>query len=398
MRPNSPGSEAAKSILWLSTGVERYGIRRNSIAFLLGLRDSGWDVCVLALESGPFVSDLISAGVNVEVVGSRAPRALRTGDLARRVLALMSWFVPLIIPRFWRIVWAQRRRRPAIVHVRVPSLIPVTAVIARLIGAVAVWQVPNAPGWHDRRKRFAYQTALRLGRINPIANSRSIASLFHPPAPVLGQALDAKRQDVTGEIWQQRRVRVAARTPLTYCQIGRICEAKAQDLVVNAFAAAAFGDGARLLVVGGPLGGEFVDRLMCSIRQLSLVGAVTMIGEVDEPLELLSDVDVVVGGQRYVEPFGVAILEAMSCGIPVIGFGAGGPEDLILDGTTGWFAGTTASIKSLRQAFVTAKETTHETRIAMGEAARERAVRHFSQPAMLTHYQYVVQELLACHR
>ena len=108
---------------------------------------------------------------------------------------------------------------------------------------------------------------------------------------------------------------------------------KRLDLLLDAFAdVAAQTDRARLSLIGdGPLRG----RLERQIRRLSLTGKVELTGYLPQPA-------VMARLARYhclvlpseVETFGVALLEAMACGLPVISTRCGGPEDIVT-GETG---------------------------------------------------------------
>jgi glycosyltransferase involved in cell wall biosynthesis len=96
-----------------------------------------------------------------------------------------------------------------------------------------------------------------------------------------------------------------------------------------------------LVIVGGPDGrhlprtGPFRDlaRLAAELR---IRGRVKFAGEVRQAAlpALLRSADVLVSASAY-EPDGLAAIQAMACGTPVIAAAAGAPQDAIVDGTTG---------------------------------------------------------------
>ena len=98
-------------------------------------------------------------------------------------------------------------------------------------------------------------------------------------------------------------------------------------------------DDVRLKIVGsGPLEG----KLKSLISELDLEEYVEIIKNVsdDELLKLYNSSDVfvlpaVVDSQGNTEGLGVVLLEAMACGIPVIGSNIGGIPDIIKNGETG---------------------------------------------------------------
>jgi len=99
--------------------------------------------------------------------------------------------------------------------------------------------------------------------------------------------------------------------------------------------------GAELTIVGGPdarhlpRSGPFraAAQLAASLRVRSRV---TFAGEVadDELPALLRSADIMVSATAY-DPTGLAAIQAMACGLPVVGSDVGGQRDAIVDGVTG---------------------------------------------------------------
>jgi D-inositol-3-phosphate glycosyltransferase len=120
--------------------------------------------------------------------------------------------------------------------------------------------------------------------------------------------------------------------------IGRLVERKGLGDVVSALSRL---PDTELVIAGGPRG-EAVQadpearRLMTLARRLGVADRLVFVGGIDQHdvPALLRSADVAVNVPWY-EPFGIAPLEAMACGVPVVGSAVGGMLDTIVDGVTG---------------------------------------------------------------
>jgi glycosyltransferase involved in cell wall biosynthesis len=98
---------------------------------------------------------------------------------------------------------------------------------------------------------------------------------------------------------------------------------------------------AELIIVGGPSRPMLRrDEECCDLARLAgrldVAGRVKFAGQVsqDDMPALLRSADLMIDVSWY-EPFGMASLEAMACGTPVIASAIGGHLDTVVDGTTG---------------------------------------------------------------
>jgi glycosyltransferase involved in cell wall biosynthesis len=120
--------------------------------------------------------------------------------------------------------------------------------------------------------------------------------------------------------------------------LGRLVPRKGVDTVIEAMADV---PGAELLIGGGPPlpeldGDPEARRLLALARARGVEDRVVFLGQVphEDAAALMRSADVVVSVPWY-EPFGMVPVEAMACGVPVIGSAVGGHLDTISDGFTG---------------------------------------------------------------
>jgi glycosyltransferase involved in cell wall biosynthesis len=128
-------------------------------------------------------------------------------------------------------------------------------------------------------------------------------------------------------------------------QLGRLVPRKGVDTVIEAVAVLRDRHDmrVRLLVVGGaarrpdPRSDPELARLMAIVERLGLEDRVTFLGrrDRDELRDLYGAADLFVSTPWY-EPFGITPVEAMACGVPVIGSNVGGIKFSVVDGETGY--------------------------------------------------------------
>ncbi len=120
--------------------------------------------------------------------------------------------------------------------------------------------------------------------------------------------------------------------------VGRLVPRKG---IGNAITALAEVPGADLVVAGGPDAAALerdpeVGRLRSLAAALGVADRVRFIGRVEraELPALYRSADAVLCVPWY-EPFGIAAVEAMACGVPVVATAVGGLADTVVDGVTG---------------------------------------------------------------
>jgi glycosyltransferase involved in cell wall biosynthesis len=163
----------------------------------------------------------------------------------------------------------------------------------------------------------------------------------------------------------------------TFVLVGRLEPRKGVDLAIEALAAV---PDARLDVVGD---GHDRASLARQARALGLGDRVRFHGYVADTQPLVARAHAALGSSRS-EGLGIALLEAMAMGLPVIGFAVGGVPEIVEDGRTGMLCASgdvSALAGAMRQAVAS-----RDRLAAMGAAARIRVCERFSVDAMCAGY------------
>lgn len=250
-----------------------------------------------------------------------------------------------------RLAWLCRRRRVGIVHVTErPRDALFGLLLARLAGAACLIHAHTGYYRHDATRlgdwtlrhanavvgvsHFTVDTyrrgaGLPARRVFAVHNAVDSA-VFRPDTPT------AERLAI------RARLGVPAGAPLIGC-VARLSRWKDQATLLEALVAVrrAVPD-ARLVLAGAnadasPDGrGDYKDYLARRIGALELEGTVTFAGFVPyhEMPHVYAAIDLLVH-PAVEEPFGLAIVEAMTSGLPVVAVNAGGVPEIIRDGVDG---------------------------------------------------------------
>lgn len=114
---------------------------------------------------------------------------------------------------------------------------------------------------------------------------------------------------------------------------GRISAEKGVDVLLEAMARLA--DLPVKLTIAGVGNAKTVMPLMSLCHRLNLDERVTWAGHINDIFGAIAGSDIGVLPTRCIEAFGLTVLEFMSQGVPVVASAAGGPAEIITDGTDG---------------------------------------------------------------
>jgi glycosyltransferase involved in cell wall biosynthesis len=165
---------------------------------------------------------------------------------------------------------------------------------------------------------------------------------------------------------------------------GRLAGEKGPHLLLAAWERSGLGERHRLTIAGGGPDEETIKRTARGMAGVELLGHV----EHARALELMTEASFVVVPSLWDEPFGLAVVEAMARGRPVLVTNLGEPAEMVQPGT-GWVAEPTVDglAAGLREAFDAPLED-------VGRGARRRYEERYSPPVALRNLLTVYAELL----
>lgn len=146
---------------------------------------------------------------------------------------------------------------------------------------------------------------------------------------------------------------------------------------------------ARLVMIGDGPERPNAER---QAAQMGLADAVDFVGEQYELVPWLSSADLFLLPSSQ-ESFGLAALEAMSCGVPVVASNAGGLPELIIDGVTGYICAVDdAEAMAARSLDLLTNRALRET---IAAAATSDVRQRFSIDRIVPMYERVYDDILA---
>jgi N-acetyl-alpha-D-glucosaminyl L-malate synthase BshA len=151
-------------------------------------------------------------------------------------------------------------------------------------------------------------------------------------------------------------------------------------VVIRTFADVAARMPARLLMVGDGPEHPLAESMA---RDLGLADRVRFLGQQERVERIFQIADLYLIPSEF-ESFGLSALEAMACGVPVIGARGGGLPELVVDGETGFLcdAGDAGAMGAAAIEILSDEKRLRE----MKARCRRRAVDHYDESAMVARY------------
>ncbi|HEX7314880.1 MAG TPA: glycosyltransferase [Pyrinomonadaceae bacterium] len=293
----------------------------------------------------------------------------------------------------WRLARIARERKADIIHAHVARDYVPASLAARLAPASRLVITRHVLFPLSRAHRLTLSNVARVVAVSdPVARALRSQKIFDEDRiRVVENAVDLAR-------FERARAEVESNTndtPLRVGIVGELSEVKGQLEFVRAAALVAeeFGERVEFLVVGDDhsRGGEYRARVEHLVAELGLKKRVRLLGRVEDASSVVVGLDVLVSASRS-EAFGLAMAEALVCGVPVVATATEGARSLIQDGFNGLIV-PVGDVHALAAA-VSSLLADEGLRVGLGARGVLTARERFSPERMLEATEFVYEEVL----
>ena len=268
-------------------------------------------------------------------------------------------------------------------------------IVSRLAGARSWIYTKKNMSWNHRswwirtflaRRVAAMNTDMLEHYLSPPRFRRK--SVLLPP----GVETETYRPGIPPRLELRTRLRTPASTPVIGC-VANLVPIKGHTVLIEAMARV---PGAHLWLAGAELDANYAGALRRRVAELGLAERVSFVGSVSDIPAFLAEIDVFVLPTPTGEGLGVALLEAMSCGVASVAFEIPGPRDVVESGRNGWLVPPGDSVALAEVIGRLAGDA--ELRRRLGSAARTRILERYSIDREVAAYEELYEELLQPRR
>jgi glycosyltransferase involved in cell wall biosynthesis len=308
-------------VLCVQPVAERGGSDQALLRMARQLGASGWTVHVAMPAPSPMADEFATAGAALHVVPMRRISTSHNG-VAWAIYAL-GW--PGSVLRLW---WLARR-------------VQADVVLSNSLHSWYGWAVallarrPHI--WHAREIVTQSATALRAERFlarwfarRVIAASEAVAAQMSPANVVIIHEEASPEEFNPGRAGQARhRYGLADRSP-AIGYVGRIDTWKGLDVLLDALPQLIGRcPDAQVVVAGAAVAGK--EAYAAGLARRATAVGVHWLGALSGPEagDLIADLDCLVLASTTPEPWGLVLVEALACGVPVVATAAGGPLEIL---------------------------------------------------------------------
>jgi L-malate glycosyltransferase len=314
------------------------GAEKVLLAILRGLDRTEYEVHVLC----PAENDLQSALAAEDVPCSTIPTLQARFTLRPyRLIRYITSFVAVISAMREHL----NRLDPDIVHANTLRAGIAATITTIGTGRTVVWHVQDTLPKHPlsfiiRLLAYLSKSTQVIAVSAATAHAFSGRLSFRGRMHVIHNGVDLNRfaMKPTGSSALKQELKLQQESFLV-CAVGQICARKGLRELLDAFSLI-YSDAPdmHLAIAGKPVFDHEKAYMFSLISQASALGIadrVHFVGQRTDIASILQSADLMVLNSRD-EPFGLVLVEAMSCGTPVLATRVGGIPEIVCDGQSGW--------------------------------------------------------------
>lgn len=363
-----------RRVLFINPAAQRGGSEAGLINIIRHTPPLTYRFIVVLLARGPLASELRLLGVRVYVIP-----AGRFRYMGKTILAI------------YHIARLALKEKVSLLSSAGTKGHIYAAFAATIARRPAVWRLQDVPKHRDKWATLARW----LPTSGMTADSHAALDAYRRinPAPHVTAVIypGADFTTLTPTNHADTNVRRDLGIPLSLpivAIVGRLQRWKGQHLFIEAAAQVLrSGRSAHFLVVGDALFGiesGYPEELKALAKRLGLKNNVTFTGFISDVGHVLQDIDILVHASISPEPFGTVIVEGMSLGKAVVASAAGGPLEIIDDGSNGLLT-PPDDAKALAHAIISLLDDPKQ-RERLGEAAQLTVQSRFTAQQMAAGY------------
>jgi len=372
----------SRRVLYVAWAPFFSGAERALLLTLKSLAGTGYDPRVLAGTDGEFSAEVRKLGIPCDVAPIARLEARRPIAGLRSVAAVLK---------------SATRHRASLVHANEVASYQPAGYAARVLGVPAIAHVrfvdTNEGFRWFLRPRFS--RAVFVSRAFLEAAQAEAPGLFDERGVVIYDAVEPQPVWTDQQVAQCRRELGIPADRLAVALTGQVAEVKGiWDFVESARLLAARRPETMFVVLGDDLQTRSALRLSMEARvqKLGLSERFRFLGFRRDAPQIVQSFDVV-AVPSHVEPLGLAALEAMAAGRPVVGSRVGGIPETVVDGETGLLVEPRRPDSLAAALDVLVGDPALRRR--MGAAGRQRAEAEFATDRHARSVQHLYDEILA---
>lgn len=364
-------------VLFVITGLAYGGAEIQLVNVAGRLKERGWKIYVVSmLPPQAFTEELGAAGIELVTLNMRRgvpdPRSL------------------------FRLANIVRRLQPHIVHSHMVHA-NLLARITRLLAPAPVL-ICTAHNTYEggRHREVFYRLTDPLCDLTTQVSSAgleryvSVGAVPSNKIRYIPNGIDTEKFKPNPEARQRIRDKFGLGSSFVWLAVGRFDVQKDYPNLLNAFARVTreFSN-VRLIIAGdGPLRSD----MEALTKTLGIDRNTSFLGICHNVSELMNAADAFVLSSRW-EGFGIVIIEAMACQLPVVATDSGGPGEILNEGRLGLLV-PVGDYEKLANAMIKVMNLPEAEREAMGQAGRAHVEGNFSLDRVVDRWEELYTELL----